>query len=402
MELSNNPMIITLRKCQDPKTSKINDTLQMKIVFQTSLLYNKNMNSEIKKVLNKIEKAGFEAYIVGGFVRDSLLNRKSNDIDICTNAKPKDVQNLFPNSKPNGNYGTINLKTSKYNYDITTYRKEKNFNKRNPSTIEYTDNLLEDLKRRDFTINAICMNQKGKIIDPINGIKDIKEKKIKVIGDPKERLKEDPLRILRAVRFSCVLDFQIEETLWEEIKLQKESLNTLSKERIKIELNSILLSKNFQKGLNILEKIGLLQNRNIKIEKLNYVNDVCGMWAQINIDSLDFFTKNERKQINIIKSLLEKEELTSMDLYEYGLYFVMVAAKIKKIPESKITKMYKKLPIESRKDLNITFEEIALILEEEGKNVKKVEEELIQKVIERKIKNKKEILIKEILKEVNQ
>lgn len=356
------------------------------------------MNQEVKKILNIIEKNGFEAYIVGGYVRDFLLKRKTNDIDICTNALPKDIQNIFGNSKENGPYGSFNLKTSKYNYDITTYRREFDYKNRHPNKIEYTNNLLEDLNRRDFTINALCMTKKGKIIDFQNGRKDLETKTIKCIGPSESKIKEDPLRILRAIRFACILDFEIEESLWTSIKNSISLLQTLSQARIKQELDCILISPNFQKGLDLLEKLSILSLLGIEYEKINYVNDLCGMWAQLNLKKDFSFTKNEKNQIKIIKKLLN-QDLTTQELFQYGLYSVMVTAKIKGIKESEIIKMYKNMPLENRKDLKIKFEEIQKITQKESQEVKKIEEKMINKILKGELKNKKSHLLNYLKKE---
>ena len=131
------------------------------------------MEKIIKKVLNKIEKNGFEAYIIGGYVRDLILNRVSYDIDICTNALPKDLISIFPNGHI-GIYGAIDFKMGKYSFQITTYRREYNYVNRRPNKVEYINNLLEDISRRDFSINTICMNQKGNIIDILGATNDLK------------------------------------------------------------------------------------------------------------------------------------------------------------------------------------------------------------------------------------
>lgn len=357
------------------------------------------MNSEIKKILNKIEKNGYEAYIVGGFVRDYLLNRKSNDIDICTNALPKTIQSLFGNSSANGCYGSYNFKTNKYNYDITTYRKESNFSGRNPTKIEYTSNLIEDLKRRDFTINAICMNTKGKIIDLLNGTEDIKKRVIRTIGKAEKRITEDPLRILRAIRFSCTLNFELDEELKQAILKHKEKVFILSKTRIKKELDSILLSKNFAKGLEELNNLGILNYLDIKFKKMTYVNDLNGMWAQMEIKDYTWFTKNEKKQIDIMKQILQYETITPWIIYQYGLYPAMVANKIKNGSKKDIIKIYKKMGLENRKDLKITFKELMDITKKTPKEVKQIEENIIKLILDGKLKNKKELIIKFLEKE---
>ena len=355
------------------------------------------MNSEIKKVLKKIEQSGFESYIVGGFVRDSLLCRATNDIDIATNALPKDILSIFGNSKELGNYGTFNLKTNHFNYDITTYRTEKKYNNRRPKTIIYTNNLLEDLQRRDFTINAICMNSKGKILDPLNAVEDLELKLIKTIGDPTTRIIEDPLRILRAIRFASTLDFNLEENLKKAIIEQSEKIRTLSNFRIKQELDKILISPNYKKGLKLLKEYKILDLLEIYPEnELTYVEDINGMWAQIITNRDLLFTKSEKKQINIIKELIALPEITSYNIFQYELYSVSVAAKIKGIPDKIITKIYKKMPIKEVKELNITFEEIKCITNITEKECKKIQEKLIKSVLKFEVKNKKDQLMKYI------
>ena len=186
------------------------------------------MNNKIKKVLNKLEENGFEAYIVGGFVRDFLMGVASTDVDICTNALPKDIINIFDIKKVPVSYGSVSLSCDEYNFDITTYRTESNYENRRPQNIEYTNNLLEDIKRRDFTINTICMNKDGKIFDYLSGQNDILNKQIKVVGDINTKFIEDPLRILRAIRFSIILDFNLDITILDFINKNKELIKNLS------------------------------------------------------------------------------------------------------------------------------------------------------------------------------
>ena len=233
------------------------------------------MEKNIKKILETLESEGYQAYLVGGYVRDYLLGIASFDVDIATNALPKDIHNIFNSSK--SNYGSVNIKIDKLNVDITTYREDFNYVNRKPSTVKYINNLEDDLKRRDFTINAICMDKNGKIIDPLNGCLDLEKRLIKIIGDIDTKLQEDPLRIMRAIRFACVLDFNIDNSLYEKIKEYNYLVSELSKERVKNELEKMLMSKNFIKGLNLLDETGISRILNIKYEDINYVDDLLGM-----------------------------------------------------------------------------------------------------------------------------
>lgn len=178
----------------------------------------------------------YDAYIVGGYVRDKLLNIESSDIDICTNAKPDIIKELFDVLEEN--YGSCIVKYDHYNYEITTFRKEIYNNSRFPK-VEFIDNLEEDLKRRDFTINAICIDKDEKIIDLYNGIEDLNNKILRSIGNPDVKLKEDPLRILRAKRFKENYNLKYDESLNKAIKNNEELINKISKTKINRELNKI-------------------------------------------------------------------------------------------------------------------------------------------------------------------
>ena len=167
------------------------------------------------KVLEKINSSGFEAYVVGGYPRDIYLGRKSSDVDICTNATPKDIKDIFKNViLPTYEYGSVTVIYNKVRFEITTYRRDlKYINNRIPSKVKYTDDLFEDLRRRDFTINTLCMNSNGEIIDVLGIKNDLDSKIIKTVGDAKNKIKEDSLRILRAIRFSTILDFELDKEL---------------------------------------------------------------------------------------------------------------------------------------------------------------------------------------------
>ena len=174
------------------------------------------MNKEILKILEKLDDDNHVSYVVGGYVRDYLLNNPSFDVDICTNRLPEELEKLF--NVKSTLYGNISFKVGNYNIDITTFRKELEYFKRKPIKIEYVNDLESDLLRRDFTINSICMDKYGNIIDILNGKKDLDNKVIRIIGNPLKKLEEDPLRILRAIRFATVLSFNIDSTLDNAIK----------------------------------------------------------------------------------------------------------------------------------------------------------------------------------------
>lgn len=350
------------------------------------------MDKIIKKVLKKIESNGFEAYIVGGYVRDLLIGTISSDIDICTNALPKDLHKIFPINNNSNNYGGFNLKIKKYNIDITTYREELKYENRKPVEIKYVDNLLKDLERRDFTINAICMNYNDKIIDLVGGIEDIEQKTIRIIGDVNKKLEEDPLRILRAIRFSTILSFRISKELDEGIKKHAKLIKKLSMTRIKSEISKILLSPNFKEGLKLLEKYEILNILNISYKNIIYINDINGMWAQLEFQDNFAFTKQEKENIIKIREVINYGKIDNYILFNYGLYISQIAGNILGITKKDINDMFNKLKITNKNELNIKTNEIVNILGIEPRYISKVSNTLIKLILDNKLNNtRKEI-----------
>ena len=203
-------------------------------------------------LLKKINSLGYEAYIVGGFPRNKYLNINSDDIDICTNAKSNFFIENFNVIKDNSRFGSVTIEYNNYNYEITTYRKDIYKGDRFPNII-FVDTLLEDLLRRDFTINTLCIDLNNNYVDLINARKDIDLKIIKTINDADISLKEDPLRIVRAIRFSINLDFKIDEALKKSIVNNKNLINNISNNRLEIELNKINKNDKYYKLIEELD-----------------------------------------------------------------------------------------------------------------------------------------------------
>lgn len=347
------------------------------------------MDKIIKTVLSKIEENGFEAYIVGGYVRDLYLGIKTTDIDISTNALPKDLIKIFKSGvlSPES-YGSFRIKKNGYQFDITTYRKESNYVNRRPTNVEYINNLLEDLQRRDFTINSLCMNKRGEIIDLLEGIQDIEKRQIRMIGSAKDKLKEDPLRILRALRFSIVLDFKIADDTLKWIKKYNKLITTLSYERKKEELEKIFISKNITKGFEVLKKLNILKQLEISYKTIVHVDDLCGMWSQLEYSPKYPFTKQEKENIQTIQKIIKYGKIDNTTLFNYGLYYNNVAGKILGFNSTKISKMYQNLPIKTIKDINITTEEILELLHiEPSEKIKRINDDLKNKILNNDLKN---------------
>ena len=216
---------------------------------------------EVSEILKKLERANFEAFLVGGCVRDLLMSREVKDWDITTSARPEEIQKLFPDSFYENEFGTVGVKSEVGVIEITTYRKEEQYtDKRHPDKVSFTSKLEDDLARRDFTINAIAMSGDGEIRDPYGGQKDIERKLIRAVGKPADRFNEDALRLMRAVRFAAQLNFEIEEKTKTAIKEKADLLKVISKERVRDELIKIVESDGAEKGLRLLQKLGLLKH----------------------------------------------------------------------------------------------------------------------------------------------
>ena len=358
------------------------------------------MEEKALKVLQLLEENGYESYIVGGYVRDKLLGIVSNDIDICTSATPKEIKEIFKSSS-SSNYGSVNITYKNTNFDITTFRKDiKYINNRVPIKLKYIKSVKKDLLRRDFTINTLCIDSNGKILDMLNIKTDLKEKIIKTVGNPRYKLKEDSLRILRAIRFATILDFDIDEKTTYYIKSYSYLLKKLSFDRKKQELDKIFSSINKEKGIKLLLDLGL--DKPLKLPNLKNIipcNDLLGIWTQLKVDELYPFNKNEKQQMQKIRELLGKDIKNKYNIYKYGLYISTVAYQIKKESITELNKLYKELPIERDKDINIKPSDIINLLNIEPDGfIKSIMTDIEEKIIFSKLNNNYEELKEYIIK----
>ena len=353
------------------------------------------MLKQALKILSKIEENGFKAYIVGGFVRDYTLGITSPDVDIATNATPQQIMGIFKNSVlPKEEYGSVTLFIKNDRFEITTFRREiKYINNRKPIEIEYIDDLLEDLKRRDFRMNTLCMDKSGQIYDYFDGKEDIKNKVINTVGDSDYKFSQDCLRILRAIRFATILNFTLSDEVKSAIIKNKSLLRTLSYSRKKQELDKIFSSVNSNYGVSLLLELGLDKELEIyNLDKINITNDIIGTWA-----SLDFsqkyaqeFSSSEKIIIKDIKEVM-KTGITNYSLYRYGLYTNQIVASMLGYDKSRVVGDYEKLPIKSKKDIDIHGNEIEAILNNKpGVYVREVYNRLEEEILNNRLENKKE------------
>ena len=352
------------------------------------------------KVLKKLEEKGFEAYIVGGFVRDYILKRKSVDVDISTNATPKEIKEIFSNSfLPNEIYGSITVIQNKIRFEITTFRKElKYYNNRKPLDIEYTNNLLEDLNRRDFTINSLCMNSNGEILDILGVKQDLYNKRIRTLGDSIEKFTEDALRILRAIRFATVLDFSLDEEVEAAIRKTKKYLKNISFDRKKQELDKIFMSKNCEKGIALLLELEIDKELEIyNLSEIKISNDLLGIWSSLEVGSNYPFKKTEKELIKKIKLVEHLDNFDKKVLYKYGPYVNSIAAINKGQDNTKVINLYNSLPIKARNDILITSKEIMELFNDgPGRYINDVYCDLEDKILDGRLKNET-TLIKEYI-----
>ena len=219
----------------------------------------------VGKVARGLRKAGFEAYLVGGCVRDMIIGRTPKDWDVTTNATPADIQKIFPDSFYENDYGTVGIKTGSEDprlqiVEVTPYRTESEYtDKRRPDRVEWGKSLEEDLARRDFTINAIAYDDsKGHIVDPYNGQKDIKSRVLRTVRNPEERFEEDALRLMRAIRLVAELNFALDSETAAAIQKKASNLGHVSRERVRDELTRILESSQPMMALVLAQQLGLL------------------------------------------------------------------------------------------------------------------------------------------------
>lgn len=214
-----------------------------------------------RKIIARLEQHGYEAYIVGGCVRDSLMGKSPSDWDICTSARAEEMMALFEDKRviPTGiQHGTLTILAEDGAYEVTTFRIDGEYlDHRHPKSVAFTRELAEDLSRRDFTINAMAWHPERGLIDLFGGVEDLRDRLVRAVGDPVQRFNEDGLRMLRMVRFATVLDFDYDPATYDAVRKQGHLLQYISKERIQVELNKILLAAHPARGLEDLYTLGM-------------------------------------------------------------------------------------------------------------------------------------------------
>ncbi|UQS84394.1 CCA tRNA nucleotidyltransferase [Bombilactobacillus thymidiniphilus] len=341
---------------------------------------------EALPILQKIKQAGFEAYFVGGCVRDTLLNKPLHDIDLATNAYPQELKQIFTHTVDTGiEHGTVTVVTAKQNYEITTFRTETGYQDyRRPDHVEFVRSLAEDLKRRDFTINALAMDLDGRIIDLFGGVADLKSHRIKAVGQAQERFHEDALRMMRAVRFQAQLGFTIVPSTLKGITENASLLKKIAIERISDEWLRMMCGDNWQLGLQSMlttklykycpqfteqDFTKLLQVSLTRLQNASQVWTLLGLVWNLPLNSLNRLLRtwkvsNEVRHLTLMSvRFLRQSKPTDWDLYQTEGATIDNCVQLlqvlqKNVVAQQLQKRYSLLPIHSLQDVKINGQQI--------------------------------------------
>lgn len=366
-----------------------------------------------KRVIQDLKRQGYEAYIVGGAVRDYILRQPLTDVDITTNAKPFQVAKLFK-TKPTGlKYGTVTVFMGTETYEVTTYRIDGEYvDGRHPEEVTYSESVVMDVARRDFTINGLLMTESDEIIDHVDGRKDIESKLIKTIGNPNDRFDEDALRMMRAFYFQSKLGFQIDRETREAISNLKDRLKDVSMERILAEMIKILQGKYLKMAFQSMITTGVSKvlpglhqgiEYTLTLDELPFVDVFFTLAFTLNghVPSEWTFSNKHRHRYEIASKLaIENKEIDAMMLYTYGIDLCLLANRVtymlkrSKNKKVEIETLYQNLPIQSDLDLKLRATEIIKIANRKaGAWVKEIQTKMVVEVINRRLENNREALI---------
>ena len=371
------------------------------------------------KVIDQIENAGYEAVIVGGAVRDYLLNKKVNDVDIATSALPHEVKAIFSATVDVGiEHGTILVLMDHQPFEVTTYRTEGQYEDyRHPGEVRFVRSLEEDLKRRDFTINAMAISKEGNLIDLFDGKQDIQNQIIRAVGDPNVRFREDALRMLRAIRFSAQLGFSIETSTLQAIRIDSDLIQFIAKERIAAEISKIWKSEYVYQGLQA------LINSNLSQYVLGDFKDQLQQWEQFqtNVEEVGWaylsllnrhdmvnifeFYRLSKKEKNFVREVLNcydalERKWTAMDYFSYDLLVLETAYDFAKwqqkelsFSKESIAERKRNLPLQSLNELAINGNDLMIWSNrKKGPWIKVALDGAIIAVLNKIVENDKEML----------
>ncbi|WP_090951770.1 CCA tRNA nucleotidyltransferase [Paenibacillus sp. OK060] len=246
------------------------------------------MARQSEQVLRTLNKTGYEAYWVGGCVRDELLERSVDDMDITTSASPEQVMELFADCIPTGlQHGTVTVRSGGFYFEVTTFRTESEYkDNRRPTAVQFVQDVKEDLQRRDFTMNALAMDRDGNIVDPFGGQSDIQDGRVRCVGSAAERFGEDALRMLRCVRFASVFDFKIAYNTWKGLVRQKDLLQHIAMERVRTEMVKMMAGPHPLRGLELLFRSQALEHVKAPISMERFNKALMSNMEQLNQENV--------------------------------------------------------------------------------------------------------------------
>ncbi|RNF40485.1 CCA tRNA nucleotidyltransferase [Planococcus salinus] len=358
------------------------------------------------KVIGILEKAGYEAYMVGGAVRDYLLGKSPQDIDVTTSASPQEVKSCFSKTIDTGiQHGTVLVLLDGEGIEVTTFRTESGYSdNRRPDAVEFVKSLPEDLKRRDFTINAMAMTKELKVIDFFGGQEDLKRKLIRAVGEPDRRFSEDALRMLRAVRFSSQLNFMIDEKTLASIKRQARLIRSIAVERIKTEIDKIMVNPHTQRSMEYLKTTTLTKHLpagylfEVPWEKYiaegNSVKGWVYMLYHLEKEFADIraykFSNDEKR---LIEGALRAARADFWDAWTYYVYTeeqLQIASALREMTVN-IPLEKRRLPIHSKTDIQATGRDLMdWSASRQGPWLKKWIEKMEKEIVYGRLQNDKE------------
>lgn len=392
-------------------------------------MINVNKIPEFKKavpLIESIEKAGYEAYFVGGGVRDTLLHLPISDVDIASSATPQEIQRIFPITFDVGiKHGTVMVLHEKETYEITTFRTESKYeNFRRPEKVNYVRNLEEDLKRRDFTINAIALDRRGNLHDPFEGQQDIQKRLIRAVGNPTERFREDALRMMRAARFMSQLGFDVEKHTKEAVEDYHPLLSKIAVERIRDEWTKLLVGRNRKGGIKFFIETRLFQmcpgfqNRDeqlidVALFPLSFQTTLIGWtvllhFLEVKMEEVEAYLrawKLSNKEINEIKTAYQALEVRLERFWDHPLLFqtgMETAVQIEEIlvgfgvsnDLNRLLALDKTLPIRSVKEIQINGREVMALLDSQrgGPYLGIILADIKKRILDGRLANNKNII----------
>ncbi len=345
------------------------------------------------EMIETIKKAGFQAYVVGGAVRDYLLNKEVNDIDIASSAIPTQIQEIFDQVIPVGiEHGTVIVRYKHQSFEVTTFRSEQGYSDyRRPDRVTFVNSITDDLARRDFTINAMAMTEDSVLVDPFDGQADLTSKMIKAVGNPVERFTEDPLRMLRAIRFVSQLNFNLDRNTWEEIKNNAALIEKLSIERITVEIEKMIQGKALKKAIDYCYQARLFSHLPIFKSKENMIDHILTV-EQPFIELIDLFVyltiitneeitinqwcqayklsnkaKNSGESLKHLIQLYQHEQLSRQLVYrlpsELDDRFISLIQRVYQhsVSQAMIDQIRRQLPITNRREIKLNGHDLQLL-----------------------------------------